>query len=224
MNADAQTAGQRLCAADPSSPGKSPSVARRQSEWPSTQGSLLQRLRRHDDAAAWAAFVDLYTPLVYRSCRRRGLQDADACDVTQNVFLRVSRTLPRFEYSRENGYFRGWLGTVIRNEICRYGTKRAAGQTGTERLREQHSIEDDVWVDEFNDHILRTALDRIRPEFAPDVWEAFKLLWIENRSTVDVIDAFGRDRNWLYKAKHRVIHRLEQEVLLLCDDIPQFHQ
>ena len=43
-----------------------------------TPASLLERLRRPADPEAWARFVALYTPLLYRWARRAGLQEADA--------------------------------------------------------------------------------------------------------------------------------------------------
>ena len=52
---------------------------------PITRSSLLLRLRDADDQEAWGHFVRLYGPLVYRFARRRGLQDSDCGDVTQEV-------------------------------------------------------------------------------------------------------------------------------------------
>ena len=57
----------------------------RSAKTPSTHATLLARLRTDTDAEAWTTFVDLYTPLVYRFCRGRNLQDADARDITQQV-------------------------------------------------------------------------------------------------------------------------------------------
>ena len=39
---------------------------------PVTRPSLLVRLRDRQDRRAWAEFVEIYTPLVYRYCGRRG--------------------------------------------------------------------------------------------------------------------------------------------------------
>src|SRR5581483_3188670 len=64
----------------------------------STRPSLLMRLRDAGDAGAWATFVDVYTPLVYGYLRRRGLQDADAADVAQEVMTEVARSIRAFEY------------------------------------------------------------------------------------------------------------------------------
>ena len=55
----------------------------------STSRSLLDKLRA-DDAAAWERLVSLYAPLVLYWCRRLGLQETDAADVFQEVFLAVA--------------------------------------------------------------------------------------------------------------------------------------
>src|SRR5215212_4464872 len=47
----------------------------RMSETPTTRPSLLVRLRDPQDERAWAEFVGIYTPLVYRLARRKGFQD-----------------------------------------------------------------------------------------------------------------------------------------------------
>ena len=56
-----------------------------------TRASLIARLGDPEDRAAWQEFVELYGGLVYGFARKRGLQDADAADLTQEVFLAVAR-------------------------------------------------------------------------------------------------------------------------------------
>lgn len=57
---------------------------------PDTRHSLLMRLTDASDVSAWDEFVAIYEPLVYRLARRKGLQDADAQEVVQEV-MRSSR-------------------------------------------------------------------------------------------------------------------------------------
>ncbi|MGL5098329.1 MAG: RNA polymerase sigma factor, partial [Planctomycetia bacterium] len=53
-----------------------------------TTPSLFDRLQDPASAAgAWDEFVDRYGRLLYRWCRRWGVQESDAEDVTQNVLL-----------------------------------------------------------------------------------------------------------------------------------------
>ena len=63
-----------------------------------TQQSLLLRIRDDRDAASWSRFVAIYSPLVYGFLRKRGLQDADAADLTQDVLTRVATAIKSFEY------------------------------------------------------------------------------------------------------------------------------
>src|SRR6187397_2632321 len=101
---------------------------------PSTRASLLFRLRDSQDHEAWVEFVSLYEPVAYRLLRRHGLQDADAREVLQDLFVAVSRGIERFEPDARLGSFRGWLRLVIRNLVINYLKQRgrrtvAAGGT-----------------------------------------------------------------------------------------------
>ena len=84
---------------------------------PQTAASLLLRIRDPRDAKAWNAFVLVYGPLVYGHARRCGLAHEDAEDVTQKVFARVSAAIRGFEYQKERGRFRDWLGSIVRHEV-----------------------------------------------------------------------------------------------------------
>ena len=57
---------------------------------PPTRPTLLVRIRDAGDQEAWGRFVDLYGPLIYGFLSKRGLQDADAADVTQDVMRQVA--------------------------------------------------------------------------------------------------------------------------------------
>src|SRR5271155_1109111 len=89
-----------------------------------TRPRLLVRIRDRQDAESWKLFVELYTPPVLRYCRLRGLQDADAADVTQEVMAQVARSMHAFRYSPERGRFRDWLGTVTRRKLNRFLMKK----------------------------------------------------------------------------------------------------
>src|SRR5579864_7281761 len=98
---------------------------------PTTRPSLLVRLRDPRDGVAWQEFVDLYAPLVYGWARRKGLQDADAADVTQEVFRGMAGAVANLEYDASRGAFRGWLFTVTRNKIRDFLASRQARERGS---------------------------------------------------------------------------------------------
>lgn len=60
---------------------------------PQTRPSLMLRLRDPRDQQAWTRFVSIYEPLLMKLMRQRGLQEADARDVTQQVVMTVMRAV-----------------------------------------------------------------------------------------------------------------------------------
>ena len=82
-----------------------------------TRPSLLVRIRDPGDREAWRQFVALYAPLIHRLARQRGLQDADAADLTQDVLRAVAMAAPGLVYDPSRGSFRGWLFTVTCHKI-----------------------------------------------------------------------------------------------------------
>ena len=81
-----------------------------------TSASLLERLRQPHAGDAWDRFVKLYTPLLYYWARQGGLQQDDAADLVQDVFLVLVRKLPEFCYDGP-GCFRAWLRKVTLNKL-----------------------------------------------------------------------------------------------------------
>src|SRR5258708_5985615 len=100
-------------------------------EMPETRRSLLVRLRDPGDCAAWEDFVSLYGPLAYRFARKRGLQDADAADVTQNVLQAVAKSLRGFDYDPALGRFRSWLFEIVRRQLAKWQRTRSRKEVAT---------------------------------------------------------------------------------------------
>ena len=60
---------------------------------PQTRPSLILRLRNPDDFRAWQEFVEIYQPVVRTLARKRGLQETDADDLSQELLTRVARSI-----------------------------------------------------------------------------------------------------------------------------------
>ncbi|HKI37474.1 MAG TPA: sigma-70 family RNA polymerase sigma factor [Gemmataceae bacterium] len=186
-----------------------------------TRPSLLLRIRDPRDAAAWQTFVDVYAPLVYAHCRRKGLQEADASDVTQEVLTEVAHSIAGFRYDPQRGRFRDWLGTLTRYRLAHFfGGRRPAAQ-GDERLEQVPAPEADAeWTAEFHTRLLQVALERARPHFEATTWRAFELAWLEGRPAADVADAVGLPIEKVYVAKSRALKALREIILELAEDLP----
>jgi RNA polymerase sigma-70 factor, ECF subfamily len=197
---------------------------------PSTRITLLTRLRSPSDAEAWRTFVDLYLPLVFRYCRRRGLQDADARDVSQQVLANIHRAIDTFIYDPQKGKFRNWLGTIATREVTRYQQRdRRPGKGGGDGLGDfvagQESGEvDAAWQEEFNAHIFVVALERVKAEFDEATWKAFDVTWLHDVKPRQAARDLARPVAWIYKARFRVLERLKGEIEFLTNDAAIFHK
>jgi RNA polymerase sigma-70 factor (ECF subfamily) len=148
---------------------------------PDTRHSLLVRIRNARDAEAWVQFVDLYAPLVYRFARRRGLQDADAADLTQEVLRAVVRAAQRQYYNPKKGSFRGWLFTIALNKLRNFVINRrrhppASGDSAEQAQVEEQpdrSSEDATWWElEYEQRLFDWAAERVQGDFEPATWQA----------------------------------------------------
>jgi RNA polymerase sigma-70 factor (ECF subfamily) len=194
-------------------------------EAPLTRASLLVRIRDGRDHQAWQQFVQLYAPVVYGFARRRGLQDADAADVMQDVLRSVARAATRLEYDPARGSFRGWLYTVARNKIfnfleaARHNLGRAAGGAeARERLESLANCELDLagtWDEEYERNLAALAMKRVQEEVLPATWQAFWQTAVEGKHAREVSEALGMSAGNIYVARSRVLARLKEEVCRL---------
>jgi len=183
-----------------------------------TPPSLLDRIRDHDDASAWESFCDIYSPLLYDYCRKRGLQSSDAADVVQEVLLRVAKGILKFEYDPVRGRFRDWLYRIVYHEICRMSQRKKQSNVVISNDQEMAGKVDREWDEHFHNHILRTALERVKPRFESATWEAFEMVWLRNKPPNEVAKRLERPLDFVYLSKSRVLKRLRLEVEQLADE------
>ena len=188
-----------------------------------TRPSLLVRVRDATNDEAWRTFVDIYAPLVYKFARRRGLQDADAADLAQDVLGAVARSIRSFEYRPEKGRFRDWMLLITRRRLIRFYEQQArrADKPQPARALDQAGSDgsDPEWSEEFNNRVLEAAMDRVRPEFEQSTWKAFERVWLENRPAAETADELSIRVQSVYMAKSRVLKRLMEEVQDIAEEI-----
>ena len=188
---------------------------------PSTRPSLLVRLRDPSDGSAWEEFLEIYTPLLRNLARRKGLQESDAADLTQDVFRAVARAIDRYEHDPARGSFRAWLFRIARNLIVNQLVARrrhppGVGGDSAARLLEEHPAPADeetaLFLDEYRRRLFAWAAAQDRREFRAATWQSFWMAGVEGRPAKEVAEALGLSLGAVYHNKSRVMARLKQRI------------
>ena len=191
-----------------------------------TQKSLICRIRDSSDVDAWSHFVDIYGPLIYRYGRRRGLQDADAADLSQTVLTEVAHCIDRFQYDATLGRFRNWLMVIARYKLSRLSQKQSRhagrGDSQVQNLLEQQPAQDEFsekWDAEYREHLFHWAAEQVRNEVEPSTWDAFWKTAVESKSPSEVAQSLGMKVGSVYVAKSRVLLRIRDKIAAVDDTV-----
>ena len=191
---------------------------------PSTHVSLLRALGeegRRDDA--WAVFQACYRDVILGWCRRCGLDQHTAEDLTQEILIKLLEALPRHQHDPDRGRFRSWLKTVVRNVLADQGRRQQrrlepgglGGSTALERLgnlQSPRAVEElSVAVDRRTAAWQADMLDQVRARVEPTSWAAFCQRMIERRPAAEVAAELGLTVGAVYKAAERIKRMVIQE-------------
>jgi RNA polymerase sigma-70 factor (ECF subfamily) len=156
--------------------------------------SLVSRCLSGDEAA-WEELVRQHTRQVYGLCYRFTGSGAEAQDLTQEVFLRVFRTLKTFRSGE--GSFGTWLARVARNLLIDH-YRRTRQERVTDPIEEQLVVleEKGATASERPDHalagreasqILQAALRKL----SPDLREAVILRDLQEMEYREIAEVLG---------------------------------
>jgi RNA polymerase sigma-70 factor (ECF subfamily) len=130
------------------------------------------------DAAAWQEIVQNYNRRIYNICYRFSGSTDDAADLTQEVFIKIYRTLSTFDGSR--AAFMTWVTTVTRNLLVDHFRKgkydrvtdsldatpgnQEDGLTIAEQLEDQRSSPEQRVQSQETQKMVQAALQKLSPE------------------------------------------------------------
>ncbi|MFT5300521.1 MAG: RNA polymerase sigma factor (sigma-70 family) [Mariniblastus sp.] len=192
---------------------------------PQTRQSLLVRLSKNS-GDAWSEFLEVYQQAIYEFARRRGLQDADAWDVTQEVLAAVEKKVETWNSDPTQGKFRGWLFRVARNIAVDkiVDQSRRAAASGDSRvaqllaeLPETQDQQTSIFWLEYRKTLMSWAAERIRPDFKDSSWRSFLMTAVEGRKPEEVAAELKLTVGSVYAAKFRIVTRIRKLVARFDD-------
>jgi RNA polymerase sigma-70 factor (ECF subfamily) len=126
--------------------------------------------------AAWDELVRTYTRRVYALCYRFTGKESEAQDLTQEVFLRVFRTLKSFKSGE--GSFTVWLNRLTRNLLIDH-YRRTKLERATDSIEDQLPVleetaamgarTDGMLAGREASEVLQAALQRLSPDLRETV-------------------------------------------------------
>jgi len=192
----------------------------------------LIRQARAGGATAVASFVGRYREPVRRFILRSGLTDADADDLSQDVFMRVfdDGVLDKADPAR--GRFRSLILAVTRHVVQHHREREGAQKRGAGRVmplatddvvasRERDADFDREWVA----NLIQVALDRLSRENA-NYFNALKLFLFEHKTHKEVAAAMRKTedevRNYISRGRARLVEGIHAEIRAYSSSSEEF--
>lgn len=165
---------------------------------------------RTDGVPTWEEIVELHSDRVYRLAYRLTGNRADAEDLTQEVFVRVFRSLDTYT----PGTFAGWLHRITTNLFLDQARRRqrirfdALSEERAVRLPSASPAPDAAYADRTFDDDVEAALAALPPDFRV----AVVLCDVEGLSyeeIADILDAkLGTVRSRIHRGRSMLRERL----------------
>jgi len=140
--------------------------------------ALLVRRCVAGDAAAWEEIVQRFNRRIYNICYRFAGGGEDAEDLTQEVFIKIYRTLASFD--SEKASFNTWVTTVTRNLLVDHFRKTKndritdsmdapiggedEGQALSEKIEDKGVTPDQHVQKQQTQRLVQEALQKLSPE------------------------------------------------------------
>ncbi len=147
----------------------------------------LVRAARDGDARAFRALYDGNFDLVFRTCRRLGLPEADAEDATQETFVVASRKLAEFD----TGKLSTWLYRIAANLVsARHRKRRVREALRSLWLREERP-EVQSAHEAYEQREAARGVGEVLARMAPKKREVFALFELEGLSGEQIAERVG---------------------------------
>lgn len=159
------------------------------------------------EAAAFGLLYDRHVAAIYRYVYYRVRDDAEAEDLTSDVFTRALKAMPRYEPRQA---FLAWLYRIARNAVidrARKGNRQVSFEDALEHPGVDKIVEPDAEILAHSDSAtLRDALQKLTPLQR----EVVVLRFLEGYSTLEIAGMVGKREGTVRGIQFRAIGALRQ--------------
>jgi RNA polymerase sigma-70 factor (ECF subfamily) len=188
-----------------------------------TRVSLLMRVCNLRDGRSWGEFHAIYRPLIFGYLRGLNIKEHAAHDLTQEVFWRLMKFLPRFTLNRQKARFRTYLWKLTYNTLVDQARRKKVRDRAEEEWVRRFSEADEAesrklagpFLRRHRERILEVTLPRVRAEVSATAWACFEGRLIQRRPAAEIAAELGITANCVFVHASRVL----KEVRRRCAEI-----
>jgi len=175
------------------------------------------------DPKRWREFNSIYRPMLLAYLGKRGLNESDANDVVQDIFVKLLAKI--HTYDREQSPFRTWLFSVAHNTLIDHARRLASHQKAVDgwvgnmlSATPSDSVRmTEEWVRIHREKILEHALKTVRARTSSRVWACFEQRLLRNRPASVIAAELKIEPNAVYVNASRVL----KLVRAVCDEFDE---
>lgn len=187
-----------------------------------TRRSLILKLSDWQDRKSWDEFYRTYWRPIYSVAIQSGLREHEAWDVVQEVVITIAKQSRKQAYDPKRGSFKAWLWKITSWRISDQFRARAKDTSSASDIPGSSSPLDfvpdmdspsfeDIWDKEWQDNVMKAALDRVKMKISPRQFQIFDYNVIRGMKPTEVHRKLGVSLAQVYLAKHRVSALLKKE-------------
>ena len=179
------------------------------------EDNVLAAAAANGDQDAFATLVERYRSYIYTIAYKIALNEDDALDIVQQVFLRLVEKIGSF---RMEGSFQGWVAAITTNEALSLLRKSSRREISTEPEMVARMSEEQQERDGSNGEALKTLEARERRKLvegamhtlSPQQRAILTLKLSEDLGPLDISVRLGLPASQVRSQLHRAIERLRE--------------
>jgi RNA polymerase sigma factor (sigma-70 family) len=192
-----------------------------------TNIALISRVRDRSDVESWRQFYEFYQPLLTRYLKHLGLEENNANDVIQDVFVRLLQALPTFQLDSKRGRFRSYLWkltySALVDQARRVKAQRQAEDAWVRRFESADESERRKLNEELNEinhqQILEKAMPRVRAVTSATAWTCFEERMLRDRPGAVIAADLGINDKAVFVYASRVLKAVRAQCAVLAEEL-----
>jgi RNA polymerase sigma-70 factor (ECF subfamily) len=187
-----------------------------------TRGSVIDGVCQQD-AERWRQFDAIYRPILFAFLRKRGLNEVEADELIQVVFVKL---LTRIQtYDRSKCRFRTWLFRVTKNALIDRARRKKSYEGALDGWAEQvlratpsdSVVMEEDWIRIHREKIVAHALRDVRAQVSLKAWKCFEDRLLRDRPAAAIAAELDIKPGAVYVHATRVMKR----VRALCEEFDE---